>query len=183
MGNFKLCPNGHYYQEDLPECPYCPSSSKDSKKYDTGTGADLSKTQIVSDDIIDESKESSLLKTQVFNSEIEETKAESKPDTTKTGRKLVGWLVSFTVDSLGKDFKLYEGRNTIGNGLDSNICIDDSAMSSHHLTILYRMGAFKFKDELSTNGTFVNKEIIDEGNLKDGDIIKLGNTIFKFRTV
>jgi pSer/pThr/pTyr-binding forkhead associated (FHA) protein len=45
------------------------------------------------------------------------------------------------------------------------------------------MGSFKFKDELSTNGTFVNDAFEEEGSLKDGDTIKIGSTLFKFRTV
>jgi pSer/pThr/pTyr-binding forkhead associated (FHA) protein len=60
---------------------------------------------------------------------------------------------------------------------------NDPAVSGHHLTILHRMGHFKFKDELSTNGTFINDVFEEEGNLKDGDIIKMGDTIFKFRSI
>jgi pSer/pThr/pTyr-binding forkhead associated (FHA) protein len=44
------------------------------------------------------------------------------------------------------------------------------------------MGVFKFKDELSTNGTFVNDEFKEEGILNDGDNVKIGSTILKFRT-
>jgi pSer/pThr/pTyr-binding forkhead associated (FHA) protein len=44
------------------------------------------------------------------------------------------------------------------------------------------MGDFKFKDELSTNGTFINDEFVEEGNLKDGDTIRIGQTVFKFRS-
>ena len=44
------------------------------------------------------------------------------------------------------------------------------------------MGVFKFKDEFSTNGTFVNEEFVEEGTLNDGDTLKIGNTVFKFRT-
>ena len=34
MNGFKRCPNGHFYQESLSECPYCQNSNgnlKDSK--------------------------------------------------------------------------------------------------------------------------------------------------------
>jgi pSer/pThr/pTyr-binding forkhead associated (FHA) protein len=99
------------------------------------------------------------------------------------GRKLTGWLVSYTIDPLGVDFKIYEGRNIIGSDPQCDIVISgDSSVSTKHLTILYRMGIFKYKDELSTNGTFVNEVFSEEGSLNDGDLIKVGKTIFKFRT-
>ncbi|MDR1680342.1 MAG: FHA domain-containing protein [Prevotellaceae bacterium] len=95
------------------------------------------------------------------------------------GRKLVGFLVSYSVDSNGVFFPLYEGRNVIGRGPSADICIpEDSAITEKHCSILYRSidQKFKFKDEQSTNGTFVNEEIQDEGNLKEHDIIRVGST-------
>jgi pSer/pThr/pTyr-binding forkhead associated (FHA) protein len=43
------------------------------------------------------------------------------------------------------------------------------------------MGTYKFKDEMSSNGTFVNDQFDEEGNLEDGDVIRIGNTLFLFR--
>lgn len=100
------------------------------------------------------------------------------------GRKMVGWLVSFTIDENGADFKLYEGRNIIGADAACDITISgDQAVSGKHLTILHRMGHFKFRDEFSTNGTFINDIFVEEGTLKDGDVIRIGETIFKFRSI
>ena len=36
------------------------------------------------------------------------------------------------------------------------------------------------RDLGSTNGTYVNDELVDEYVLRDGDLIKIGRTIFKF---
>uniref|UniRef100_UPI0040276C70 FHA domain-containing protein n=1 Tax=Prevotella sp. TaxID=59823 RepID=UPI0040276C70 len=49
-------------------------------------------------------------------------------------------------------------------------------------SILYRNvdNKFKFRDEQSSNGTFVNKELADEGELQNYDIIRLGGTVFIF---
>lgn len=100
------------------------------------------------------------------------------------GRKMVGWLVSFTIDENGIDFKLYEGRNIIGADQGCDITISgDQAVSGKHLTILHRMGHFKFRDEFSTNGTFINDIFVEQGTLKDGDVIRIGETIFKFRSI
>lgn len=98
-------------------------------------------------------------------------------------RKLVGWLVSFTIHPNGVDFRLYEGKNTIGSNPTCDVVLNDPGVSGHHMTILYRGGKYRFKDEFSTNGTFVNGEMQEEGELKDGDILKLGETELRFRTV
>ncbi len=98
-------------------------------------------------------------------------------------RKLVGWLVSFTIHPNGVDFRLYEGKNTIGSNPTCDVVLNDTGVSGHHLTILYRAGKYRFKDEFSTNGTFVNGEMVEEGELQDGDILKLGETELRFRTV
>lgn len=98
-------------------------------------------------------------------------------------RKLVGWLVSFTLHPNGVDFRLYEGRNTIGTDPACDIVLQDRGVSTRHLTILYRAGKLRFKDEMTTNGTFINGQMLDEGELNDGDIIKVGDTELKLRTV
>lgn len=161
MNGFKLCSNGHYFEDSWVECPYCPKNdlnkTKISEPENTGS---LNKTQIV----VPENNPQQVL--QVVN------------------RKLVGWLVSFSMDPNGRDFKLYEGRNTVGSDPSCDIVVTgDPAVSSKHLTILYRMGTFKLKDEFSTNGTFVDDVFFEEGDLKDGVIIKIGQTIFKFRQI
>ena len=99
------------------------------------------------------------------------------------GRKLVGWLVSYTHNPAGADFRLYEGRNSLGSDPNCDIVVtNDPAVSARHLTLLYRVDGFRFKDELSTNGTFINEVMRDEGMLHDGDQIRVGSTEFKFRS-
>jgi pSer/pThr/pTyr-binding forkhead associated (FHA) protein len=49
--------------------------------------------------------------------------------------------------------------------------------------ILFRDGKFRIKDQLSTNGTKINGESMDDGELKDGDILKLGKTDLKFKAL
>jgi pSer/pThr/pTyr-binding forkhead associated (FHA) protein len=98
-------------------------------------------------------------------------------------RKLVGWLVSYTLNPAGADFRIYEGRNSVGTDPGCDVVVPgDPAVSARHLTLLYRSDGFRFKDELSTNGTFVNDQMRDEGVLQDGDMIRVGNTVFKFRS-
>lgn len=99
------------------------------------------------------------------------------------GRKLVGFLVTYNRDPMGKAFNIYEGRNYIGRDASCDISIpDDNQMSGKHMSILYRAvdNKFKFRDEQSSNGTFVNKELLDDGTLENYDIIRVGSTLFVF---
>ena len=110
--------------------------------------------------------------------------AAQTPQPIPNGRKLVGWLVSYTNNPLGEDYKLYEGRNTIGRGSDCNLMINDGSISGHHATIVFRANKFSLKDEQSSNGSFVNGEDIEleATYIKDGDSIRLGNVEFKIKS-
>jgi len=101
----------------------------------------------------------------------------------KEGKKLVGFLVSYSITPLGEFFPVFEGRNYIGRDNSSNICIqEDALISGKHFSILYRPvdKIFKFKDEQSSNGTFVNEKLSDEGELKNFDTIVIGSTKLLF---
>lgn len=98
-------------------------------------------------------------------------------------RKLVGFLVTYNRTPMGKAFNIYEGRNYIGRDASCDISIpDDNQMSGKHMLIRYLSGnnKFSFKDEMSSNGTYVNKELLDEGELQNYDIIRVGSTLFIF---
>lgn len=98
-------------------------------------------------------------------------------------RRLVGFLVTYNRNPAGRAFNIYEGRNYVGRDANCDIAVtDDGQMSGKHFSILYRTadGKFKFRDEQSTNGTFVNKELLDDGELQNYDIIRAGSTIFIF---
>ena len=99
------------------------------------------------------------------------------------GRKLVGFLVTYNRTPLGKAFPVYEGRTYVGRDAACDIAVtDDNQMSGRHMSILYRSvdNKFKFRDEQSSNGTFINKELLDEGELQNYDIVRVGSTLFIF---
>jgi hypothetical protein len=95
--------------------------------------------------------------------------------------RLAGWLVSFSHDRSGVDYRLREGRNTVG--ADSSECeiaiAEDPSISSKHAVIMIRGGKCQIRDNDSTNGTFVNgSDIFGESSkiLNDGDQITFGST-------
>ncbi len=110
-------------------------------------------------------------------------KIESTPRST---RKIVGWIISYTLDPMGVDYRIYEGNNSIGRDAGNTITITkDLTISGKHVNILYKKGSFWIKDEMAANGTFVNGdelEIEKAYPLTDGDEIRLANTVFKFKS-
>lgn len=112
-------------------------------------------------------------------------RAPGKPGAVPSGttRKLVGFLVTYNRDPNGRAYNIYEGRNFVGRDPGCDISVpDDDQMSGRHMSILYRAvdNKFKFRDEQSSNGTFVNKELLDDGELENNDIIRAGSTLFVF---
>ncbi|HEY5122698.1 MAG TPA: FHA domain-containing protein [Ignavibacteria bacterium] len=180
-----MCPNGHIYDSSLAKCPYCPSSDlQEIMGYGKTVSSDAAKTiassgQEPASRIMGESNKPAE-KFQGNKTIIAGEDGEPAPGNT---RKLVGWLVTFSWNKNGDDYKLYEGRNIISGGSDSDIRLNDPAVSSPHCLILFRDGKFRIKDQLSTNGTKINGESMDEGELKDGDILKLGKTDLKFKAL
>lgn len=104
----------------------------------------------------------------------------------ETSRKLVGFLVTYNRTPMGQAFNIYEGRNVIGRDASCDISIpDDNQLSGKHMSIRYLSGnnKFRFHDEMSSNGTYVNKELLDDGELQNYDIIRVGSTIFIFLAI
>jgi len=83
----------------------------------------------------------------------------------------------------GKRFKLEKSPLTIGRIQDSDIVLDDDAVSRRHAQIEQRESAWFVVDVGSRNGTLHNEaELQREAPLGHGDRIKVGSTIFKYLT-
>jgi two-component system, cell cycle response regulator len=89
-------------------------------------------------------------------------------------------LVVIYGQDLGKKYRFHQDAITIGRSSKSDIHIDEESVSRNHCR-LKRIGkAITIKDLGSTNGTYVNDKLSEEVILRDGDLIKVGRTIFKF---
>ena len=238
---YKKCTNGHFYKDNLTQCPYCKGNGtsvnqgNETAEYIGGAGAavgggatvvnngggaavgggsgatmvnggggmsDGTKTQImpggagfngnetvqnsyasgIQEEPVNSPKPSaSASKTMIFD---EEPDGNEGSGDVRSSRKLVGWLVSYSLSEMGVDFKLFEGRNVIGRDLDCQISVDDNTVSSKHAVLLFRGGSYFIQDSLSTSGTRVNGKDtgVNAVSLNDGDIIQVGKTVFKFRT-
>jgi len=68
----------------------------------------------------------------------------------------------------------------VGRDLDADISVDDESVSRRHCRLMYLDGVWFIEDLRSTNGTYVAGGPITRAPLRDGDLIKVGSTIFKF---
>ncbi|HET7506303.1 MAG: FHA domain-containing protein, partial [Kofleriaceae bacterium] len=69
---------------------------------------------------------------------------------------------------LGKKFNLNRPQIIIGRSSKADIQIDQEAVSRNHCKIINTGNAIMLRDMGSTNGTYVNDEMIDEYVLRDG---------------
>lgn len=68
----------------------------------------------------------------------------------------------------------------IGRDLEADIHLDAPTVSRNHAALQKLDGRTVLKDLNSTNGTFVNGQRIQTAELRDGDLIEIGNFILTF---
>ncbi|HEV7986155.1 MAG TPA: FHA domain-containing protein, partial [Steroidobacteraceae bacterium] len=71
-------------------------------------------------------------------------------------------------------------RTTIGRTPDNDVHIDAEFISRHHAVALRAGTKTVIEDLNSTNGTYVNGQRVSRRTLKDGDLVALGTTEFRF---
>ena len=79
------------------------------------------------------------------------------------------------------DFKIVEFTKslTIGRKNFNDIVVEDKAVSGSHCEITYENGAVYIADLGSTNGTYVNDELVVRCEIKSGDAIVIGKSKYK----
>lgn len=90
-----------------------------------------------------------------------------------------GALVVKRGPNAGSRFTLHPELTTIGRHPDSDIFLDDITVSRRHAEIHTVPGRFTVRDVGSLNGTYVNRERIEQATLGNGDELQIG----KFRLV
>lgn len=184
----KTCSNGHNYDANLEQCPYCPRAEVTATITKAITSAktiidrnDDAKTNVSEKQSAGKAETRTVIdkKTVIVGRETS-----IKEETLSEGNRLVGWLVSFDLDPAGKDFKIFEGRTKIGRNSANNIIIDKPEISDDHVLLLSRDNKIIIQDQLSANGTYLNGKKVDERTeLKDDDAIKLGSISFKIKII
>jgi pSer/pThr/pTyr-binding forkhead associated (FHA) protein len=98
------------------------------------------------------------------------------PEELEGGR---GVLIVKRGPNAGSKFFLDSDSTEIGRHPDSEIFLDDITVSRRHAELRRDSGAFSLHDVGSLNGTYVNRERVEEADLHPGDEIQIG----KFKLV
>jgi hypothetical protein len=82
--------------------------------------------------------------------------------------------------SEGEHFDLFGGLS-LGRSADADVRLDDRYASGLHARVFNRSGTYFVEDMDSTNGTLLNsRELHGEAELNPGDVIRIGDTEFRF---
>ena len=80
----------------------------------------------------------------------------------------------------GEHFDLFGGVS-LGRSADADIRLDDRYASGIHARVFNRSGSHFVEDMNSTNGTLLNsRDLHGEAELNPGDVIRIGDTEFRF---
>ena len=101
------------------------------------------------------------------------------PEELEGGR---GVLIVKRGPNAGSKFFLDADSTTIGRQPDSDIFLDDVTVSRKHAEIRRTSGGFGLNDVGSLNGTYVNRERVEEASLASGDEIQVGKFKLVFLT-
>jgi Inner membrane component of T3SS, cytoplasmic domain len=158
----KFCPNGHQMEDSWDECPYCQKTGYQG----VATTAAVKKTVL----------ETEGLPAATGGRKTVLLSEKRKPP-------VVGWFVAMSGEQKGEDFRVREGQNILGSAPEAEIVLRDTAISGKHASLRHKDGKFFLTDLDSTNGTYLNEgsEPIAREELKDGDLVRLGEVTLKFK--
>jgi hypothetical protein len=97
-------------------------------------------------------------------------------------RQLLAWLVPIDGPQRGELYTLSQ-QSLIGTEPTCQVVLSDTYMSTKHAEIKVEKGAWIVRDLGSTNGTYVNDQRISQRELVDGDFIRFGQSVTKFKSL
>ena len=75
----------------------------------------------------------------------------------------------------GKTYELTKDVYTVGRIEERDICITDPTISTFHCTFTKEGNTYILRDNNSTNGTKINNASVSEQDLRNSDIIQMGD--------
>jgi len=183
----RKCAKGHSMDPSWETCPYCEAEQRSKQRTSGFESVDSSERQ--------RTRVGSIRPTQPETNRVTRTMA--MPDQgghvgAGETRRITGVLVSYTWRPEGEVFPIREGKNFVGSGdvsseahhRECDICVpQDNTMSAEHALILCRQGNYEILDQISSNGTFLNGQMLkaNQGtDLPNYAEIKTGSTLWTF---
>ena len=96
------------------------------------------------------------------------------------GQDSVECLVQIYGGDLGRKYELTDELISIGRDPNNSVIIDTDSVSRRHAQIETHGAEKVITDLESTNGTYLNDKLVERAELRTGDLLKIGDTIFKF---
>lgn len=87
----------------------------------------------------------------------------------------VGALIVKRGRNAGSRYVLDGQRTTAGRHPESDIFLDDVTVSRRHVEILRDGADYTVRDVGSLNGTYLNRNRVEEAPLRDGDEVQIGS--------
>jgi diguanylate cyclase (GGDEF)-like protein len=89
-------------------------------------------------------------------------------------------LVVFYGAAIGKRYSIDQDEIIIGRSEQAHVQVDHNSVSRQHAKLIVSGQRVRIVDLQSTNGTFVNDGRVDDLELRDGDLVRVGTVIFKY---
>lgn len=104
------------------------------------------------------------------------------PDSSPTTdpQRTLPCLVVISGKTLGRKYLLDQKQILVGRGESVQISLDEKTVSRNHAEFYRKNSQTMVKDLQSKNGVYVNNIKVIGSALKDGDLIRIGTTVFKF---
>lgn len=100
---------------------------------------------------------------------------------TKGIRQEEGILVALKGPNSGREYILIGNHAVLGRAENSDIYLHDLNVSRRHAVVKNVNGQYLLVDQKSKNGTYVNGRRIQRKPLKEGDVVIIGESAFRFR--
>jgi pSer/pThr/pTyr-binding forkhead associated (FHA) protein len=94
----------------------------------------------------------------------------------------MGLLVVKRGPNAGSRFLLDTDLTRVGRHPESEIFLDDITVSRRHAEFVRRDSGYLLRDVGSLNGTYLNRERVEEGALTSGDEVQIGKFKLVFLT-
>jgi len=144
----------------LPEvtCPECGHNNQASARFCSSCGTELTVDEVTSSHPVIDTDDGGIL-----------------ADIDRSSFRIdQGMLVVLQGAKAGARIALDADLIRVGRHPESDIFLDDITVSRRHAEIVRDATTYKVRDVGSLNGTYVNRDLVEEAELTDGDEVRIG---------